>query len=59
MYEGIVKTRDILLHPWPIIHMRGAKGYFKILVRALSRRRYRMVDHLEKTGWINLRELKK
>ena len=59
MYEGIIKTRDILLHPFPLISMRGLMGYFKLLVRALSRRRYRMVDHLEKTGWVDVRHLKK
>lgn len=59
MYEGTIRTRDILFHPLPLIAMRGFKGYFKILWRALSRKKYRFVNHIEKTQWFYLDEKKK
>lgn len=59
MYEGLIKTKDILFHPFPLISMRGFKGYLKLLFRALSSKKYRFVNHIEKTQWILLDQKKK
>lgn len=51
MFVGVIKTKDILLNPLSIIHMRGIKGFFKLLFRALSRRHYHFINMIEKTQW--------
>jgi hypothetical protein len=52
MFEGVIKTRDILLHPRTIIQMRGFKGFCKLLYRALSRKKYRFINMVQNTQWI-------
>jgi hypothetical protein len=54
MFVGIIKTRDVLLHPITIVRMRGVKGYAKLLVRALSPRRYRFISMIQNTQWVFL-----
>lgn len=52
MFEGVIKTKDILFHPKTIIEMRGWKGFFKLLYRAMSRKRYRFINMVQNTQWI-------
>ncbi len=52
MFVGIIKTKDILLHPMTIISMRGYRGFFKLLYRALSPKRYRFINMTQHTQWI-------
>ena len=59
MYVGILKTRDILLHPGSLIAMRGFKGFLKLLFRAFSRKKYRFVNQIEETSWIYIGGKKK
>ncbi len=54
MFVGIIKTRDVLLHPITIMKMRGVKGYAKLLIRALSPRRYRFISMIQNTQWVFL-----
>lgn len=50
MIVGVIKTKDVLLHPITIIHMKGLKGFFKILKRAISTKTYRFVNFMENTA---------
>ncbi len=52
MFVGVIKTRDVLLHPITIMKMRGFKGLVKLLVRALSPRRYRFIAMSQHTQWV-------
>ncbi len=49
MLIGVIRTKDVLLHPITIIHMKGIRGFFKILRRALSTKTYRFINMLETT----------
>lgn len=52
MFIGVIRTKDILLHPRTIISMRGVSGFFKLLFRALSRKPYHFINMIEKTQWV-------
>lgn len=52
MIVGVIKTRDILLHPWTIISMRGILGFFKLLIKAISRRPYCFINSIENSQWV-------
>lgn len=54
MIVGVIKTRDILLHPGTIISMRGFRGFLKLLVRAFSFKRYHFINMIEHTQWVNV-----
>lgn len=59
MIVGVIKTKDILLHPITIISMRGVFGFFKLLFRALSPKRYQFIQMIENTQWISVKDLDK
>ena len=44
MIVGIIKTKDILLHPITIIQMRGLVGFLGIVKRALSVKTYHFIN---------------
>ncbi len=50
MIVGVIKTKDVLLHPVTIIQMKGFVGFCKILRRALSTKSYRFVNFMENTA---------
>lgn len=52
MFVGVIKTRDVLLHPRELIRMRGFKGYLKLIWRALKRKRYAFVGMTQGSDWI-------
>ncbi|HEX5036376.1 MAG TPA: hypothetical protein VFX30_04395 [bacterium] len=54
MFVGVIKTKDVLLHPMTIIRMRGFKGYLKLFFRALSPKRYRFIGMTQHTQWVYL-----
>lgn len=54
MFIGVIRTKDILLNPLPIISMRGMKGFFKLLFRAFSRKRHTFVNMIEQTQWVSI-----
>ncbi len=54
MFVGVIKTKDVLLHPLTLMKMRGFKGLMKLIVRALSPRRYRFVGMTQHTQWIHV-----
>ena len=56
MFVGVVKTKDVLLHPWIMITMRGFRGFLKLVVRALSSKQYSFINNIENTQWITLPE---
>lgn len=58
MFVGVIKTRDVLLHPVTIIQMRGFRGYMKLFFRALSLRRYRFISMTQHTQWVYLGDKK-
>lgn len=49
MYVGVIRTKDILFNPGPIISIKGFKGFLKVLKRAFSRKKYRAINLLEDT----------
>lgn len=49
MYVGVIKNKDIFANPAAIISMKGVKGFFKILRRAFSRKKYHFINALEET----------
>ncbi|QQR79947.1 MAG: hypothetical protein IPJ69_11470 [Deltaproteobacteria bacterium] len=53
MFVGVIKTKDVLLHPLTIISMRGVRGYLKLFLRALSPKRYRFISMTQNTQWID------
>lgn len=55
MIVGIIKTRDILLHPITIIQMRGIVGFLEIMKRAFSTKTYRFINLM--TGTVMTRRL--
>ncbi len=58
MFIGVIKTKDVLLHPLTIISMRGLKGYCKMFLRALSPKRYRFITMTQNTSWVDIRHRK-
>ena len=52
MIVGVIRTRDILMHPLTVISMRGFGGFFKILYRALNRKPQTFINMIENTQWI-------
>lgn len=46
MLVGIIRTRDLILHPVAAASVRGLWGFLWVLVKAFSRERYRFVDLL-------------
>ncbi len=52
MFVGVIKTKDVLLNPRAILSIRGWKGFFKMIGRALSRKPYHFVDMVQNTQWI-------
>lgn len=59
MFVGVIKTRDVLLHPLTIISMKGLRGFLKLLVRALSRKEYRFISMTQNTQWIDTKKFDK
>lgn len=59
MFVGVIKTRDVLLHPITLIQMRGFKGFLKLFFRALSPKRYRFIGMTQQTQWVYLGNQKK
>jgi hypothetical protein len=51
VFVGIIKNKDILLNPRSIIHMRGWKGYFKLVWRTLSRKPYAFIRMTQDSQW--------
>jgi hypothetical protein len=51
MIEGIIKTKDVFLHPISIIQMRGFRGYLKILARSLSPKPHRFISMMFSTSF--------
>ena len=47
MLIGVIKTRDLILHPVSVFSIQGARGFFRILRKALSRDKYRFLDILQ------------
>ncbi|MBI3540956.1 MAG: hypothetical protein HY073_02300 [Deltaproteobacteria bacterium] len=54
MFVGVIKTKDVLMNPVSIIRMRGIKGFFKLLYRALSPKPYPFINMTQNTQWIRL-----
>lgn len=54
MFVGVIKTKDVLLHPITLIKMRGFKGFVKLFFRALSPKRYRFIGMTQQTQWVYL-----
>lgn len=52
MFVGVIKTKDVLLHPVTIMKMRGFRGYMKLFLRALSPKRYRFIAMTQHTQWV-------
>lgn len=52
MFVGVIKTKDVLLHPRELIRMRGFKGYLKLVWRALHTRRYAFIGMTQGSDWI-------
>jgi hypothetical protein len=52
MILGVIRTRDILMHPWIIISMRGIRGFFKLLFKALSRKPHYFINQIEDSRWV-------
>lgn len=59
MFVGVIKTKDVLLHPVTIMKMRGFAGYMKLFFRALSPRRYRFITMTQHTQWVYMGDDKK
>jgi|GEM_PF-2078281 len=59
MFVGVIKTKDVLLHPLTIISMKGFRGFLKLLVRALSRKEYRFISMTQNTQWIDTKKFDK
>ena len=59
MFVGVIKTKDVLLHPVTIIRMRGFSGYVKLFFRALSPKRYRFIAMTQNTQWVYMGDEKK
>ena len=49
MITGVIKTRDILLHPVSVISISGLVGFFRILRKAISHQSYHFIDFIEIT----------
>ena len=47
MLVGYIKTKDVLTHPWTVLSISGYRGFFKILSRALSWKKYPFLDCLK------------
>jgi len=50
MIVGVIKTKDLVLHPFGVISVYGLKGFLRLLKCAFSRRKYQFIDFLELTG---------
>jgi len=59
MFVGVIKTKDVLLHPVTIMKMRGIRGYMKLFFRALSPKRYRFISMTQHTQWVNIGDHRK
>lgn len=44
MLEGIIKSKDILSHPYLVIQIIGIAGFMRLLVKMVSRKRYHFGD---------------
>lgn len=51
MFIGVIKTKDVLLHPVTMVAMRGIKGFFLLLLRALSPKPYPFISNIENSQW--------
>ena len=56
MFVGVIKTRDVLLHPITLIEMRGFRGFLKLLFRALSPKQYRFINMTQNTQWTRIKK---
>lgn len=55
MLIGVIKTKDILRHPFTIISMKGFGGFFKLLFKALSRKPHLFINSIvENTDWLTV-----
>jgi len=46
---GVIKTRDLLLHPFDVFQIQGLWGFFRLFAKVLSRKKYHFVDLIEIT----------
>ena len=49
MIVGVIKGKDLLLHPVSVISIHGLWGFLRLIVHALSRKKYQFIDFLEIT----------
>ena len=54
MFIGVIKTKDVLLHPISLIRMRGFAGFVKLILRAMSPKPYSFIQMTQNTQWIKL-----
>ena len=47
MIVGVIKTKDLIFHPWGVIAIHGFLRYFHLLACAFSRRPYHFIDFME------------
>lgn len=59
MFVGVIKTKDILLHPVHLIRIRGFKGYCKLVWRALKKQPYSFIGMTQQSDWIFDERIKK
>lgn len=59
MFVGVIKTKDILLHPIHLIRIRGVKGYCKLVWRALKKQPYSFIGMTQQSDWIFDESVKK
>jgi len=59
MFVGVIRNRDIFFNPLAVISIKGFRGFFKVLGRALSFKKYKFINLLEQTQKIFIGNLKK
>ncbi len=47
MLVGVIKNRDVFLHPISVFRIRGVIGFFKLFLHSLTRKPYRFLDILD------------
>ncbi len=50
MIVGVIKTRDIILHPLAVFAIQGMRGFWRVLLGALSWRHYAFIEILSSNG---------
>ena len=49
MFNGVIRTKEILLNPGAVIEIHGLKGFLRLLGKGLSWKKYQFIDFLEIT----------